>query len=299
MGASTQVSSGLRTRQLILALSVLALVGCAGGRDTRAPAAPTALPTSTPLSSLTPWPTYTLYPTWTAPAPPPPPPTCDCPTCTPVPPPSPTATPERVAATVLAVVDGDTIVVSCDGREERVRYLAIDCPEVAHDEQPADWLGDEATQMNIRLVEGQTVWLGQDTPDRDAYGRLLRWVWANDTLINAELVRLGYAYLRSNAEESRYAGLLHTAEHEAQQALRGLWAATPTPTPRPTRAPSLTPAPTATAGPCNYVGNANSMIFHKASCSSVAKMAPGNKVCFGTREEAIAQGYRACKICKP
>ena len=56
-----------------------------------------------------------------------------------------------------------------------------------------------------------------------------------------------------------------------------------------------TPAP----GACPYIGNKNSKIFHHASCSSVSRMSEKNKVCFATREEAIAAGYRPCKICKP
>jgi micrococcal nuclease len=200
---------------------------------------------------------------------------------------------------VLEVIDGDTIRVSLDGHEEKVRYLAVDCPEIAHDDQPGERLGDEATSANARLVQGQTVWLVADAPDRDPYDRLLRWVWADGVLMNAELVRQGLAYLRDNADGSRYAALLHAAEREAQQAGRGLWAATPTSAPRPKPTVTATPAATPSPGPCSYVGNASSLIFHHASCDSVAKMAEGNKVCFASRDEAIGQGYRPCKRCNP
>ena len=259
----------------------------------------TPYPTYTPPPSCTALPTYTLYPTYTVGAVAAPP-TCPvCPTCTVAPPPSLTPTPDRLLVPVIAVLDGDTIVVQIEGREERVRYLAIDCPEIAHEGQPAQWLGEQALAANAELVAGQSVWLAQDTPDRDGYGRLLRWVWRGQVLLNAELVRQGYARLGSNAETSRYAGLLHTAEAEAQRYARGVWAPTPTPTTRPTRAPTAAPTETPTVGPCNYVGNANSLIFHHAGCSSVAKMAESNKVCFSTRDEAIAKGYRPCKVCKP
>lgn len=49
----------------------------------------------------------------------------------------------------------------------------------------------------------------------------------------------------------------------------------------------------------NYIGNANSMKFHYAYCSSVKKMADHNKVPLDSREEAIAGGYVPCKNCKP
>jgi methylphosphotriester-DNA--protein-cysteine methyltransferase len=49
-----------------------------------------------------------------------------------------------------------------------------------------------------------------------------------------------------------------------------------------------------------YIANASSKKFHKPSCASVKKMKEENKLeltC--TRQEAIDQGYDACKKCKP
>ena len=60
-------------------------------------------------------------------------------------------------------------------------------------------------------------------------------------------------------------------------------------------ASSETPVPWSSA----YIGNKNSMIFHYASCSSVAQMKESNKVKFTQRSSAIAQGYRPCKNCNP
>ena len=58
-----------------------------------------------------------------------------------------------------------------------------------------------------------------------------------------------------------------------------------------------TTIPTRSGG---YVLNTNSHVFHYADCSSVSKMSEKNKAYFsGTREEAIAQGYKPCGICHP
>lgn len=48
-----------------------------------------------------------------------------------------------------------------------------------------------------------------------------------------------------------------------------------------------------------YIGNKNSMIFHRADCSSVSRMSEKNKVSLSSVSEALAQGYRGCKICNP
>ncbi|MBR2742877.1 MAG: DNA/RNA non-specific endonuclease [Clostridia bacterium] len=50
----------------------------------------------------------------------------------------------------------------------------------------------------------------------------------------------------------------------------------------------------------DYIANKNTGVFHYPSCPSVGKMAEKNKVYLnGTREDAIAAGYRPCGSCKP
>jgi len=72
---------------------------------------------------------------------------------------------------VVSVTDGDTLVVSQGGTEERVRLLGIDTPEVD------DCGYAEATAAMAALVEGAEVTLVVgNSNDRDQYGRLLRYV---------------------------------------------------------------------------------------------------------------------------
>ena len=126
------------------------------------------------------------------------------------------STPET--ATVTRVTDGDTIVI---GTGQRVRYIGIDTPEV-YPEREA--YGMEAWQANRQLVEGKKVRLERDVSETDKYGRLLRYVYVDDTLVNAELVRLGLAVARAYPPDTRYQGLLAQLEEAARQAGRGMWA---------------------------------------------------------------------------
>lgn len=49
-----------------------------------------------------------------------------------------------------------------------------------------------------------------------------------------------------------------------------------------------------------YIGNINSAIFHYEDCRlGGSRIKEENRVYFDTREEAIADGYRPCKVCKP
>ena len=48
-----------------------------------------------------------------------------------------------------------------------------------------------------------------------------------------------------------------------------------------------------------YVGNSRTYKFHYPECLSIVEMNPENRVTFGTREEAVEQGYTPCSRCKP
>ena len=51
---------------------------------------------------------------------------------------------------------------------------------------------------------------------------------------------------------------------------------------------------------CDYILNTNTYKFHCPDCSSVLDMAEKNKEYFtGTRDEAIAMGYKPCGRCRP
>ena len=60
-------------------------------------------------------------------------------------------------ATVVRVVDGDTLVVSIAGREERVRLIGVDTPETVHPQKPVEYFGKEASAFTKRLAEGAVV----------------------------------------------------------------------------------------------------------------------------------------------
>ena len=95
-------------------------------------------------------------------------------------------------ATVVRVVDGDTVVVRKDGREETVRLLNIDTPETKHPNKAVQCLGPEATQaLETLLRPGDDVVLRYDLERTDRYGRTLAGVFEDEMLVNAEIARLG------------------------------------------------------------------------------------------------------------
>jgi micrococcal nuclease len=123
------------------------------------------------------------------------------------------------------VVDGDTIKVAIGSQEYTLRYIGIDTPETVRPDSPVEWMGPEATAANETLVAGKTVYLEKDVSETDRYGRLLRYVYlADGTMVNAELVRQGYAQSSAYPPDVKHQELLDRAEREAREAGRGLWA---------------------------------------------------------------------------
>jgi micrococcal nuclease len=123
-------------------------------------------------------------------------------------------------ALVVRVVDGDTVEIEGG---ERVRYLGIDTPETWPPSE-AEYYGEEATEKNRELVEGEVVGLERDVKPRDEYGRWLYYVWRGEVMVNAELVRLGYAYAYNLPPNTRYRELFLRLESEAREQKLGLWA---------------------------------------------------------------------------
>ena len=204
-------------------------------------------------------------------------------------------------ATVIRVVDGDTIEVEIDGETRKVRYIGIDTPETVDPRRPVGCFGEEASAANEALVEGRIVGLEEDVSDTDSFGRLLRYVWLNSQeMINAMLVREGYAQASAYPPDVRYQELFNGLEAEARSAERGLWGPVCLETSSP---PSGSPA----AGACAYSGTSEAVIKGNISTSSGEKIyhVPGGgfyeqtvideaagERWFCTQSEAVAAGWR-------
>ena len=128
---------------------------------------------------------------------------------------------------MVRVVDGDTIRVVEDGREEAVRYIGVDTPETVKPDSPVECYGKAASAANRRLVEGEAVRLVGDVEARDRYGRRLAYVYRSrdDLFVNAELVRGGYAQPLTVPPNVRHAERFRRLAEEARRAGSGLWTA--------------------------------------------------------------------------
>lgn len=127
---------------------------------------------------------------------------------------------EPGTATVVRVVDGDTVVLS--GGIGKSRLIGIDTPEV---HGGVECHGPEASAFAKRLLAGATVRVARQAEPADRYGRALVDLWLRDGRhVNALLVERGYATPLSIAPNVRYAARLGRLARAARAARRGLWA---------------------------------------------------------------------------
>jgi micrococcal nuclease len=123
---------------------------------------------------------------------------------------------------VQRVIDGDTIELS---DKTKVRYIGVDTPETTSTRPSIACFGHEATEANRTLVEGKEVRLEKDVSDTDQYGRLLRYVYIGDVLVNEKLVRDGYARAATFPPDVAKQEVFIEAQEEARTGGRGLWSA--------------------------------------------------------------------------
>jgi len=107
-----------------------------------------------------------------------------------------------------------------DGRNEPVRLLELDTPEVT-----GDCGAVEATAALAALAPvGSTVWLEADVEGRDRYGRLLRYAGRTDgTMVNRALVRRGWARAKLYPPNDRHWDVMGNAGAQARDRGAGLW----------------------------------------------------------------------------
>lgn len=131
---------------------------------------------------------------------------------------------ELETAVVTRVVDGDTLHIEWNGKEETVRLLLVDTPETVHPGKPVQPYGKEASQFAKETLSGKEVQLEFDGPERDKYDRLLAYIWVEDTSFNQLLLEKGlarYAYVYD--PPYTHAGKLKDAEQEASDHKKGIW----------------------------------------------------------------------------
>ena len=117
---------------------------------------------------------------------------------------------------VSKIVDGDTIHVNINGKDETIRLLGVNTPEK---KKP---YYEEAKNFLIIEIENKSVELVRDGDDIDKYDRKLRYVFYENRLINLEIVEQGLA-TTFMLDELKYKNKFMTGEKFARNSEIALW----------------------------------------------------------------------------
>jgi micrococcal nuclease len=185
---------------------------------------------------------------------------------------------------VVSISDGDTITVLRGRTSVKIRLHGIDSPESGQD------FGTRAKQAASEMAFGKIVTVQPRGTDR--YGRTVAEVTLPEgRSLNHEMVRLGMAWwFQAYAPGDR---MLERLETEAREAKRGLWSQPSPIPPWDRRQHTRLPAGLAT----QVVGNRRSLMYHRATCASAARMTGTNRVAFTSEAAAAAAGYRPGMDC--
>ena len=139
----------------------------------------------------------------------------------------PSGSTDSATATVLKVIDGDTIVLKLQNQTETVRLLGVDTPETVHPTKDVECFGPEAsTFTRTMLKEGAVVKLARDVEPRDRFQRLLAYLYlADGTFFNQLLIDQGFARNLSIEPNTTFASQFASHESTARDRRVGLWQA--------------------------------------------------------------------------
>jgi micrococcal nuclease len=204
-----------------------------------------------------------------------------------------------IAAEVIRVVDGDTVNVKINRKEETVRLLLIDTPETVHPTKSVQPFGPEASSFVKELLNGANVQLEMDVGERDKYGRLLAYVYIDDQMVNEMLLEKGLARLAYVFEpNTKYVDNFSAIQKKAQQQGIGIWSienyATDEGFSENENQENSTEETVIASEGCTIKGNINSKgekIYHTEESPSYKVTKPEEMFCF--EAEAISAGYRA------
>lgn len=128
--------------------------------------------------------------------------------------------------TFSACVDGDTIKVIYNNKEETIRLLSIDTPETVHPTKPEEKYGKEASDYTCKSIKNAKeleIEFDNNSDKKDKYNRYLAWIFVDNKLLQTSLLEKGYASIAYVYGDYKYANELNKAENIAKKNKLGIY----------------------------------------------------------------------------
>lgn len=121
-------------------------------------------------------------------------------------------------------IDGDTAKFNIKGKLTTVRFLAINAPEIAKEDKPAEPYGNASSEFTCDILKNaKEIKLEYEKEKMDKHGRTLAWVFVDNKLLNAEIARAGFAKVAYLYDKYKYTEQVKHAEKEAKLKKLNLW----------------------------------------------------------------------------
>jgi len=149
---------------------------------------------------------------------------------------------QKPSFVVEKIEDGDTIVVTIDGKSQRIQLSGIDAPEDTENakfkldvktkgisEQQLLEIGGAATDfLKSQLAAGEKVTFQGELGKPDKYGRIPAIVLLHNESLNQRMVEQGYAVVLNRYPlQPAFKAALEQAQKQAQSNKLGLWKSYP------------------------------------------------------------------------
>ena len=130
---------------------------------------------------------------------------------------------ERQVVSLEKCVDGDTAWFILNNEKIKTRFLAIDTPEST---TKVEEYGKEASEYTCNLLKSSNkieIEYDDNSDKLDKYDRHLVWVFVDDQLLQAKIVKEGLAEIKYVYGDYKYLNDLKNAEKVAKQNKANIW----------------------------------------------------------------------------
>ena len=133
---------------------------------------------------------------------------------------------ERIEVEYKKCIDGDTAWFIMDNEEVKVRFIAINAPELEHDETKAEYYSEEAKDyVFTKLERADKIELEFDpnSDKQDKYDRYIAWIFVDSKLLQNDIVKNGFAKVDYVYNKYKYVDTLYKSEKIAKKENIGIW----------------------------------------------------------------------------
>ncbi len=132
----------------------------------------------------------------------------------------------KIKVSLNKCIDGDTAKFNYQNEVIKVRFLAIDAPELEHENQKEEPYAYDAKIFTCEeLKQAKNIYLEFDnnSDKQDKYERYLTWVFVDNELLQEKIVENGYAKVAYLYDDYKYTKILNQKERIAKRHKRGIW----------------------------------------------------------------------------